>query len=268
MIHKAKKSLGQNFLKSEKILEKICKTGDIKKDDIILEIGPGKGSLTKKLLEKSGTVIAVEKDYELIEILKEKFFDEIKNKKLILVEGDILKFDIEKILNKKENYKIIANIPYNITGAIFKKFLSCNSQPSKMVLLVQKEVVERIIARDEKESILSLSIKIYGDPKYIMTVSKNFFTPKPKVDSGIILIDNISRKNFANQNQEKIFFELIKNGFAHKRKILKKNLKELIGDSSKIEKILEKLKIQQNIRAEDLDLEKWLEISKILSTEK
>lgn len=260
MIHKAKKSLGQNFLKSESALNKICEAGNVTLDDIILEIGPGKGALTKKLLEKAKKVIAVEKDSELIKIIEEKFFDEIKKKKLILINEDILIFDIYKIIDKKTQYKIIANIPYNITGAIFKKFLTEKNSPTKMAILVQKEVAERIVARDHKESILSLSVKAYGNPKYIMKVSKKFFSPKPKIDSAIILVDNISKNNFKNIEEEN-FFSLIKSGFLHKRKLLIRNLQEIENSKEELRKIFTELNINQNTRAEDLNLESWLSLA-------
>lgn len=175
MQHKAKKSLGQNFLKSIPALHKIIESGEISNSDIILEIGPGKGALTEKILEKAGLVVAVEKDKNLFDLLSEKFAEHIKNKKLILVEADILDFEIEKII-KNKNYKIIANIPYNITGAILKKFLTEKSQPSLMVLMVQNEVAQRIVARDKKESILSISVKAYGEPKIIMKVPARYFS--------------------------------------------------------------------------------------------
>jgi len=157
MIHKAKKSLGQNFLKSELALKKIVEAGEVKLDDVILEIGPGKGTLTKKLLEKTKLVIAVEKDRELFEFLKIKFEKEIAEKKLILINEDILEFNC--VRQGLTQYKIIANIPYNITGAILKKFLGGLHQPETMVLMVQHEVAKRIMARDGKESILSISVK-------------------------------------------------------------------------------------------------------------
>ena len=148
MIYKAKKSLGQNFLKSEPALNMMCEAGEVSDKDTVLEIGPGKGALTKKLLEKAKRVIAVEKDHELFEFLQEKFVDEIKNGKLELINGDILEFDpTTYYLLLTTSYKLIANIPYNITGAIFKKFLSSSFQPEKMVLLVQKEVADRVVAR-------------------------------------------------------------------------------------------------------------------------
>lgn len=267
MFHKAKKSMGQNFLKSEPALRMMCSTGEIKENDTILEIGPGKGALTTKLLEIASRVIAVEKDRDLFEFLKEKFSTEIDNKKLILLNEDILDFNIENFLTRNNKYKIIANIPYNITGAILKNFLSGAIQPERMILLVQKEVAERIVARDGKESILSLSVKAYGTPKYIMKVHKRFFSPSPKVDSAIISITNISRNNFKENIDEMVFFSSIKAGFAHKRKVLRKNLEILQKNSTKIDNIFEKLGINKNSRAEDIKFASWLEISRYLSTE-
>ena len=251
MKHKAKKSLGQNFLKSNLALKKIIEAGEISSNDIVLEIGPGKGVLTEKLLEKTKLIIAVEKDRNLFQFLQEKFSKEIKNKKLILIEEDILKFNITKFTN---NYKIIANIPYNITGAILKKFLTEKNQPNLMVLMVQNEVAKRIVANDKKESILSISVKAYGEPKIIMKVPARYFSPAPKVDSAIIAIKNISREIFTkNKINEEKFWEIIHKGFAHKRKKLSGNLKNLIKD--KIEFIKDK-------RAENLSLLDWINIAK------
>lgn len=266
MIHKAKKSLGQNFLKSEIALRMMCSSGEINPDDVVLEIGPGKGALTDKLLLEAKKIIAIEKDRELFEFLNEKYNVEIKNKKLILLNEDILDFDPNKYNLKNKNFKIIANIPYNITGAILKKFLSSNEQPERMVLLIQKEVAERIIARDNKESILSLSVKAYGGPKQMMKVHKRFFSPSPKVDSAIITINNISKNNFKTKKDEDRFFEIIKAGFAHKRKILRKNLESIQTTNQKVAEIFERLKINPNARAEDIKIETWLLISAYLST--
>src|SRR6185503_17216601 len=135
---KAKKSLGQNFLKSEMALRKIIEAGEIKPDDVILEIGPGRGALTEKLLDCADVTIAVEKDRELFEFLKIKFANQIVSGSLVLVHDEILEFSISNFQFSK--YKIIANIPYNITGAILKKFLTEKNQPESMVLLVQHEV--------------------------------------------------------------------------------------------------------------------------------
>lgn len=258
-IHKAKKSLGQNFLKSVPALNAIISSGEIKKYDIVLEIGPGKGALTEKLLEKSGKVIAIEKDRDLLEILQEKFKEEIKNGKFVLINEDVLNYEI-----KEKNYKIIANIPYNITGAILKKFLTSKNQPERMVLMVQNEVARRIVARDGDESILSISVKAYGNPKIIMKVPARYFSPAPKVDSAIIAINNISINTFeGNKVNEEKFWELVKNGFAHKRKVLISNLKDLYK-KEKILEIFETLNISEKTRAEDLTLENWIAITKML----
>lgn len=266
MFYQAKKSMGQNFLKSQEALRKMCEAGEICDQDIILEIGPGKGALTEKLLEKAKKVFVIEKDRDLVVILEEKFANEIKNKKLEIIEGDCLDFSPD-IYFKNISYKIIANIPYNITGAIFKKFLSCDTQPERMVVLVQKEVAERIVARDKKESILSLSVKAYGTPRYIMKVHKRFFSPEPKVDSAIIAITNISKSNFKTEKEERNFFNIIKTGFAHKRKVLRKNLENSEVRLPKIDEMFEKLGINPKARAEDIKFEIWLKISQNLSTD-
>lgn len=265
-IHHAKKSLGQNFLKSEQALKKIIEEGEISPSDIILEIGPGKGVLTKKLLEKSNCVIAVEKDKNLVEFLQEKFTEEIKNKKIILVEDDCLEFNPKNYNLETRTYKLISNIPYNITGAILKKFLTEKSQPETMVLMVQNEVAKRIVGIKKnpstllrvKESILSISVKAYGTPKFVMKVPARYFSPAPKVDSAIISIKNISRKFFEeNKIDEKNFWELIHTGFAHKRKKLSSNLKKIKENLNK--EIFEQIK---NKRAEDLTLANWLNLVK------
>src|SRR3989338_8239778 len=251
MQHEAKKSLGQNFLKSETALRKIIEAGEIKREDVVLEIGPGRGALTKKLLEKVDTVIAVEKDKMLYEILKEKFIEQINSRSLVLVHDDILNFNANTYSLKPSAYKIIANIPYNITGAILKKFLTEKKQPEAMVLMVQHEVATRILARDGKESILSVSVKAYGNPKMVAKVDKRYFSPAPKVNSAIISIKKISRQTFQenNVNEEK-FWEIVKAGFAHMRKKLSSNLKAVCQRDT--------LTSLGNKRAEDLTLTDWI----------
>jgi 16S rRNA (adenine1518-N6/adenine1519-N6)-dimethyltransferase len=260
----AKKSLGQHFLHSKDILNAIRDAADVVGDDLVLEIGPGKGDLTKILLVFVGKVIAVEKDDELYATLKEKFNKEIESGKLDLIHGDILEFDPNLLEFYKDlNYKIVANIPYNITGAILKKFLSASYQPSQMVLLVQKEVAERIIAKDGKESILSLSIKAYGKPKYVKTVKAGSFNPPPNVDSAILAIEDISKKFFTDFS-EKEFFEMIRAGFKSKRKKLSSNLAE-IYEKSLILKTFEDLGLDSNLRAEDASLQIWLKLAVLLN---
>ena len=260
---KAKKSLGQNFLKSALALKKIVEAGEISDKDTILEIGSGKGVLTEKLLEKSGCVIAVEKDHELFDFLQNKFINQIKSGTLVLVHDDILKFNVDKI-SQNLKYKIIANIPYNITGAILKKFLTEKNQPERMILMVQNEVAKRIVARDGKESILSISVKAYGTPEMILKVPARYFSPAPNVDSAIIAIKNISRKIFVgNKIDEEQFWKIIRAGFAHKRKKLSSNLK---GLSFFVEG--QSFAGLGNARAEELSLTDWIKLVKDIDINK
>lgn len=256
----AKKSLGQHFLKSEKALLSIIKAGDISPTDTILEIGPGTGTLTERILATGATVIAVEKDDQLFESLKEKFEKEISSGKLNLIHDDILKF-IETLKFKIGSYKLIANIPYNITGAILEKFLSTDNQPELIVLLVQKEVARRI-TDTEKGSILSISVKVYGVPRYVETVKAGSFAPAPKVDSAIIAINSIS-KDFFKEFEEKAFFDLLHASFQAKRKKLSSNL-SIIFPKDMVLKAFQVLNLDGNTRAEDVHLETWQELAKKL----
>lgn len=250
---RAKKSLGQNFLKSEKVVSDIVKAAELSPNDTALEIGPGKGVLTEALLKKAGGVVAVEKDDRLIDFLKEKFSDEIASGKLKLIHGDILELDFGSCGLHDLNYRLIANIPYYITGLIMRKFLEGENRPSKIVLMVQKEVAERIVARNGKESILSISVKIFGQPKLVKKISASCFSPKPKVDSAILLIENISSP-FKSPVGKKKFFEILKKGFSHKRKLLKRNL-------GVTEENLSACAIKISARPEELSVKEWLCLS-------
>lgn len=257
---RAKKYLGQNFLKSVAIVSRMVKSANVTAGDLVLEIGPGKGILTKALLQTGANVVAIEKDFELISHLYNKFATEIANKKLFVIHTDVLKLSVSEIFYDLSSlatrqYKLVANIPYYITGEIIRKFLEEKNYPRSMTLLVQKEVGRRIVASDKKESILSLSVKIYGNPKYIETVKRSMFTPAPNVDSSVIHIENITKENLLKHNitAEK-FFMVVKNGFAHKRKKLSGNLKGIVAPD-----VLENFKDK---RAEDLALSDWITLSK------
>lgn len=244
-----KKSLGQNFLMHARIAERIALTAGLTSKDVAFEIGPGTGMLTCELLKLCKKVIALEADAELFEKLQNDFVDEVANGRLELLHGDIRTFDINTL---PKGYTLVANIPYYLTGEIFRMFLEAENQPSAMTLLVQKEVAERI-ARSKKESILSLSVKAYGVPKYEFTVPRGAFKPAPNVDSAVISVRAISRKQFSTLAQEKLFFALLHAGFAHKRKFVRKNLAEgglLPGN------------IPEKARAEDLSLTEWLALVK------
>lgn len=248
---KAKKALGQNWLISESAVTKIIEAGRVSPGDLVLEIGPGQGVLTTALLATGAKVTAVEKDTELIPILAKKFEAEISSGRLILLNEDISTYKPSHL----KSYKLVANIPYYLTGQIIRQFLTAANPPSLMVLMLQKEVAERI-ARDKKESLLSLSVKAYGEPRYIKTVPAGSFRPIPKVDSAILLIDQISRQNFSDQQSEKKFFDLLHRGFSQKRKLLKNNL----GLSAEQ---LALCHLPEKVRPENLSLADWLCLLKI-----
>jgi 16S rRNA (adenine1518-N6/adenine1519-N6)-dimethyltransferase len=266
--HIAKKSLGQNFLNNQAIIDKIIAAANPTATETVLEIGPGKGILTKSLVACAGTTVAIEKDNGLFAHLGELFEQEINQGKLSLVHGDALDFDPET-LRSYGSYKLVANIPYNITGAIIEKFLSCSFQPTMMVLMVQKEVAERIVAKNKKtggqgkESILSIAVKVYGEPEYICTVKAGNFTPAPKIDSAVIKINNISREKFLNKHHEEVFFQIMKAGFAHKRKTLAGNLKNIL-EPELVTAILSSNNISPSVRAEDLGINDWLILAQLV----
>lgn len=288
-----KKSLGQHFLRNKQIL---CKAADAISPEIdtIIEIGPGEGTLTELLLErvtgkgapKDSKVICIEKDHRLIPILEEKFKKQIKAKKLEVLHKDFLEVseaDIKKMTasaKKGRGYAIVGNIPYYITGAIFEKSLESKNPPKELVFLIQKEVADRICARGEyaphkingvvgiKESILSISIKVFGNPIYITTVDKGQFAPPPKVDSAIIKIGDISHDLFKkNKVSIEQFFETVKKGFSHKRKVLRSNLgiSQSRNTSIPAEELNTRAKTLGDMRAEDLSIDDWMYLTKFLS---
>lgn len=262
-----KKSLGQHFLTSPVVPGWMCDAADIQASDTVIEIGPGTGVLTQELLQRGACVIALETDLRAIAALREKFTDALQRKQLRLHQADVRTFDITELGLKDSSFKVVANIPYYLSGLLFRTYLTHALQPSVLVFLVQKEVAKRICSdfiRGEKESLLSLSVKAYGAPRYVRTVSKGHFTPSPKIDSGIICVQNISRVAF-NDVDEELFFEILHLGFGQKRKQLLGNLSKKYDKSALIH-IFSTLQIPLHIRAEDLDLKTWLILVKNLQS--
>ena len=256
----AKKSMGQNFLVDGEVLAKIIETADISLSDTILEIGPGLGVLTEGLSEKAGNVIAVEKDDKLAEMLKSKF--SVSNVKVL--NQDALEFDSSNL----GKYKLVANIPYNITSMVIRKFLETKNKPNVMVLMVQKEVAERITAEPGDMSLLSISVQFYATAKIIDIVPKESFFPLPKVDSAIIKIESKKQKTGNKSVQARDFFRMVKFGFAAKRKTLENNLAAGMC-ISKIEAsdIIKRVGLSEKIRAEELSIEDWERLYTIASTD-
>jgi 16S rRNA (adenine1518-N6/adenine1519-N6)-dimethyltransferase len=249
------KKLGQNFLIDKNILEKIINTAEIKKEDKILEIGAGIGNLTKELAKKAKKVTAVEKDKKMVEILKE----ELKNfKNVEIVEGDIRDL-LKEISEKLKNYKIVANIPYYLTSRLLRKIFELKRKPKLIVLMVQKEVAQRIVAQPPKMNLLAISVQFFARVKIVHYVSRNCFFPRPKVDSAIIKI--LPQKPPLKEID--LFFKIVKAGFLHPRKKILKNFnKGLKLEKEKVKNWLNSCKIEEERRAESLGMKDWICLTK------
>jgi 16S rRNA (adenine1518-N6/adenine1519-N6)-dimethyltransferase len=262
MIHDTfspKKSLGQNFLINPHIIDKIVSAAEVSKDDIILEVGPGTGNLTKKLAEKAKKVIAIEKDHRLIEPLKETL-NNYSN--IEIIEADILRWAPSQ-LRWCPSYKIVANIPYYISSNFIRKVSEEWSQPKLIVLTIQREVAQRIMAKSPHMNLLALSVQYYSEPEIIGYISKNNFRPVPKVDSAIIRL--APKLIIHNTKYIMQLFNLMRIGFSERRKQLAGNLlKHLDISKEKTIGSLAKLGLSPTIRAEELSINQWQELAKIL----
>jgi len=250
------KGFGQNFLVNKDVLNKIVAAADIGPEDIILEIGPGIGTLTQELAKKAKKVVAVEKDGKLVEILKETL-KEFKNTRVI--QGDILKTGN---LNLK-NYKVVANLPYNITSPVIRKFLESKNPPREMTLMIQKEVAQRICAKPPDMNLLAVSVQFYSEPKILFYVSKNNFWPRPKVDGAILRISQICTN--LPRIDTNLFFKIVKAGFSQPRKQIVNNLSKVLKlDKEKVKSWLKRNRMSFTQRAETLDIKDWVKLTKAL----
>ncbi len=259
-----RKRFGQHWLNCNSTLEKIIEAGNLQKRDRILEIGPGKGVLTRRILPEVELLVAVEIDRDLCRGLRGDIGKKFEN--FLLIEGDILNLDLCSLSSPID--KVIANIPYNITGPILELLLGSIAQPNpspyqSIVLLVQKELAERIVAHPGSSSYAALSLRIQylAACQWICDVPRSAFYPSPKVDSAVIRlsprIPKITAKN------PKLLDTLIKMGFANRRKMLRNNLKHSL-DLLKIDLILKELEVSQLSRAEELTLEQWINLSNLV----
>lgn len=257
-----KKSLGQHFLNNPRIAAHMVEAATVTPDDVVLEIGAGSGFLTREILKTGATVTAIETDPRMIARLTNDFQKEVKTGQLTLLAQDIRQTDPANLKLVEHTYKVVANIPYFLSGFLFRFFLTASVQPKTLVFLVQKEIAERI-ARDKKSSLLSLSVRAYGTPEYIETVGRGSFRPPPKVSSAILKVGNISRDNFTHID-ESLFFSVLHLGFAAKRKQLLGNLAKQY-DRTALVHIFSTLEIPLDVRGEDLPLKTWLKLSSALS---
>lgn len=263
-----KKSLGQHFLNNDVVPKWLVETGAVGALDIILEIGPGTGALTAPLLKTNAKVIALEADERALTILNETFAAEVSSGQLTLIHKDVRSLNLAEFGLTDHSFKVVSNIPYYLSGYLFRTLLESPIQPSDLIFLVQKEVAKRVVEsveRGGKSSLLSLSTQVYGTTTYVRTVSSGHFTPPPKVDSAIIAITDITRNNFTKKCSEVNFFTLIHAGFASKRKQLQGNLRVIVNDQAAIAETIAALGVSPAVRAEDLNLKQWLDLTESLS---
>lgn len=245
-----KKSLGQHWLKDDASLEAMCDAGEITKDDLVLEIGPGPGTLTQKLVQRAGKVVAVEYDDWLAQSLPER----LKADNLEIISQDILKFDFTSL---PPDYKVIANIPYYLTSNLIRVLSETTNQPSVVVLLVQKEVAQRVCATPGDMSILSVTAQYYWQVGLGFEVPASLFTPPPKVDSQILIMQRRPALLFPDVDP-KAYFQLVKAGFSERRKMLRGSLSGGLHLSKpEVEALLGKANIDPTLRAQALSLDDW-----------
>ena len=258
---KPKKSLGQNFLVNKNVYQKIITALEIKKGDKIIEIGPGLGTLTSFLAESRAKVIAVEKDHKLVDYLKNKFANQ---KNVTIIEDDILRFDPKNYKLKAISYKLVGNIPYYLTSHLLRLIFEKWPCPKTVVLTLQKEVAQRIVAKPPNMSLLAVSVQYYSKPEIIDYIPRRSFYPAPEVDSAIIKL--VPREQFVTYRENtKNFFRIVRAGFSGKRKQLINSLAR--GLKIKKDTIESKLKaagVDPRRRAETLTLEEWQKITNTL----
>ncbi|MFZ5944509.1 MAG: 16S rRNA (adenine(1518)-N(6)/adenine(1519)-N(6))-dimethyltransferase RsmA [Bacillota bacterium] len=260
---KFKKKFGQNFITDPGILNKIVETGEIQQDDVIVEIGPGAGTLTKALARQAGKVLAIEIDKDLIPILNENL-SEYNNIKII--EGDALKIDLDELVREEmgelRSYKIVANLPYYITTPLVMHFLESGFKIEKIVIMVQKEVAERFTAQPSTKDYgaLTVSLNFYTKPKIAFYVSKNVFTPRPDVDSAVVVLD-VRKEAPYPVTDVSILKKLIKAAFNQRRKTLANGLKLLGIGKEEIGRLLEEAGIDPQRRGETLSLEEYVRLA-------
>lgn len=253
---KPKKSLGQNFLVEPAGLRKVIEAADIKADDQVLEIGAGLGSLTVLLAQSAHSVVAVEIDREIIPALQHAL---VKYPNVEIVQGDILKQDPET-LGLEAGYLVVANIPYYISSAILRHLLTTKKKPARMILTVQKEVAERVCASQGKQSLLSLSVQVFGNTRLAGIIPAGSFLPAPEVDSAVLVIDLFPRPTIPEEDLDR-FFALAKAGFSQKRKTLRNSLSGGMRISTQeAETLLGLAGLNPMLRAEALSLESWGEL--------
>jgi len=252
---RAKKKFGQNFLVDSNVLDKIVDGADLSKDDTVIEVGPGLGFLTEKLMEHSKKVIAYEIDDNMVRVLSERF---LGAQTLEIIKEDILKVDLSLI---DEEVTVVANLPYYITTPILFRFLESRMRIKKLVLMMQKEVADRIVGTKSTKdyNALSVVLQYYGKTRLLTNVSREAFLPKPNVDSAVIVLEVYKKPIY--EVEEEWFFKLVKASFAQRRKTLANNLQVIGIKKDDIYALLSELGLNERSRAEALDIDDFVYIS-------
>jgi len=257
---RAKKALGQNFLIDQVVLQTIISAADLTKSDTVIEVGPGLGILTEELAKKAGIVIAVELDEKLSSQLERKLTS-LPN--LTVINSDILKTDISDLLKGHDNYKVVANIPYYITSPILHYFLESPVKPSMMIVMMQKEVGEAIVAEPGNLTMLAISVQVFSLPRLISYVAPQSFYPQPRVESVIIRFDILPEPSVKVKDIN-MFLSFVKCGFKSPRKQLHNSLAQGLGKApGEISPLLDKANIDSQRRAETITLDEWQNLYKI-----
>jgi len=250
----AKKSLGQHFLSNPRIVADIVAAADVSDQDTILEVGPGTGILTAALAERAGRVVAVEKDRRLIAPLREQFAERAN---VHIVEGDIMTLDPASLGLVLRTYKVVANIPYYITSHLMRRMLESWPPPVCAILMVQKEVADRLRAVPPNMNLLALSVRSFADVEYIRMVARGNFRPIPDVDSAVISI--VPHAPILSPEELPVFFRLSRSAFQHKRKRLVTTLAEELGRSKEwCSSLLDRAGVGGNARPQELGLDRWI----------
>jgi len=248
-----KKDLGQNFIVRRTALDQVIAAASLEDQDLILEIGAGLGALTLELARQSREVFAVEYDARLIPILH-KILEGLSN--VSIIHGDILQLDLTEILGQRR-YKIVANIPYQITSLLIRRLMESQSPAQRVVLTIQREVAERIVAKPGDLSLLALSVQVFGQPKIHSYIPAAAFYPQPKVDSSVLTIDMFAQPQIDADEIDQ-FFRIVKAGFSQKRKQLRNALSGGLRVSSQVaEEIMHGANLSPSRRAQELDLSEW-----------
>ena len=248
-----KKRLGQNFLIDERIMTAMIEGAEVSAGDKILEIGPGLGFLTEKIVARAGKVVAIEKDKQLYEMLSRNF----NNPKIKFIAGDVFSINLGKQGLSDLGYKIVSNIPYYLTSRLIRYFMENPIRPNVMIILVQREVADRVVSQAGQHSLLSLSVQFYGKPEKIMEIAKESFFPEPEVSSAMLKI-TMYKKPLWQDVDPKLFFRMLRISFASRRKQLHNNLAAGFRVSSQdIKSILKAIGQDPLVRAQALDLKTW-----------